>query len=232
MNKIVKSSGKWRSLPRRVSPVLNFMQALLAVAVVILLISTLKYRKSGENTSTKGVWNSAVIYDFHPLGRVSGELDPAAFLNDHPGRHALPAVVPAADTLPFKVIRPDIKPGTVVVPEFEKFEVTDMPVSADMSVNSINEYPAVKLPENNSHAVMYNESGREISRWQFKKYGVNAPTLFRVDGEGVLQYFSLIGSSGDAEADKLALQTAQKMQLSSGLYTVYYPRNITAQKGM
>ena len=233
MNKIIKSSGKWRALPRRVSPMLNFVQACLIVAIVVLLISTLKYRKHEETFAAKGVWNTVLIDDMHPLGKVSGELDPVAFLSDHPGRKALPAVMPAADTFNFRVIDPKTESAAVAISEFKKFNVADTVISVDATVNSANSVPAVEIPANNIFAVMYDESGREITRWQCKIRNSNAPTLFRVNGKGELQYCSLIASCGDAESDAQVLRTADKMPLANGLYTVYYPfEAVENKKGM
>ena len=45
MNKIWKTGHKWRRLPRRVSPLLNTIQALAATAAVVVFLMLFKYRE-------------------------------------------------------------------------------------------------------------------------------------------------------------------------------------------
>lgn len=225
LNKIVKSGGKWRSLPRRVSPVLNVLQALAVTVAVMAAVSALKYRTTITTSPVKSHRRTTVMVDEnnHPLTRVSRALDPASFLLDHPGSKALPAATRSVSggLLKLELPRPQ-KPETLpALSKFSKFKIEPLPSSGDATINSGHHRPPALLPE--VQAVMYDEYGNVISRWQYDGKSHRNMTLFRVDGEGVLQHFSIIASCGSSTVDQQALQRAQQLQLPRGLYSVCYP---------
>ena len=222
MNKIWKSGSKWRKLPKRVSPLLNVVQALITIAAVILFLMLFKYRREESGTIQPRMRYTAYIDEkTHPLAKLSRELDPSEFLRDHPGYQAKVQHVYERAQVQMELPRPKRTYALPGANSFVKFPVTDAERLA-VPVAVPPEF-AVRRTDNSAYCIIYDRFGRELSRWESPNRGALKNTLFKISGKGILLCCQLVDSSGDAELDKQILRKAAGLHLPAGLYSVIHP---------
>ncbi len=219
MNKLWKNGGTWRKLPRRVSPLLNVIQAFAAVAAVILFLLSFQYRKAASPSSAHRIRKTAYISEKdHPLAKLAGDLDPAAFLHNNPGKLAVPRYIYELSQVRFDLPRPGrmyVLPG---VAGFKKL-VLNAPEAVADPVLPPGE--VVQFPE--AMNIMYDAFGREIIRWQSDFEAEKQNSLFRIEGKGFMQSVQMVTSSGNTMVDQQIMRKAVELHLPAGLYSVIHP---------
>ena len=222
MNKIWKSGSTWRKLPKRVSPLLNVVQALITIAAVMLFLMLFKYRRAEAGTVQPRVRYTAYIDEkTHPLAKLSRELEPSEFLRDHPGYQAKIQHVYEHSQVKMELPRPKRTYALPVTEGFVKFPAATTERRADPVV--VPPEFAPRRADIAGYCIIYDRFGRELSRWESGKRGALKNTLFKISGKGILLCCQLVDSSGDAELDKLILRKASELHLPAGLYSVIHP---------
>ena len=228
LNKILKSTGAWRKLPRRVSPLLNVVQALVAVGVVILFLMLFQYRSAASPATVHRVRKTAYISDKdHSLVKLAEALDPADFIRDNPGQYAIPHYIYETDQVRLDLPRPGrmyVLPG---VAGFKKFTLHDYEAVANPMLNPGGPGETAQIPE--AVNIMYDAFGREIVRWQSDIDSAKQNSLFRIDGKGVMQCVQMVSSSGNPAVDQQILRKAVELNLPAGLYSVLHPGSKTKE---
>lgn len=223
MNKIFKSGGKWQVLKKRVSPAVIAFQALLATALVMFLIMLLKYnpeaapavKREFRQTTYLNVKDS----DFN---RLLDELDPLTETNHTP---ALPKFA-VTQMVKFKLYRPQLVMEPVKLPGFKTLPTGKIALYPDFrTAPETNGF----LPQTPAMAVLYDQSGKELTRWQTDTLPDGEKTIFRIEGRGALQHTVIMTSCGNTSADRQALAKALALHLDNGIYSVWYP---TAKRSM
>ena len=222
MNKIWTHGSKWRKLPKRVSPLLNVIQALVSIAAVILFLLLFQYRKPEPGTvKPRGRYTAYIDEKTNLLAKLSKELDPSEFLYDHPGHQAVPQHVYENPEVKIDLPRPDRSYALSGVSGFKKFQLAGTRQVADPVVMP-SEYTCSTGRETDV-CIMYDTFGRELARWKSKNNGNLKNTLLKIDGKGILLHCRFLNPSGDGELDKEILRKAAELHLPSGLYSVIHP---------
>lgn len=222
MNKIWKSSTKWRRLPKRVSPLLNVVQALASVAAVVLFLLLFQYRQSTAATQLREVRYTAYIDEkSHPLASLARELDPADFLHNNPGKLAVPHHIYENSNVKLELPRPGRAYALSGAVGFKKFAADGMVPTADPVVMPSEIKLFREMPE--TQCIMYDRSGKELARWKKSSDAGLQTMLFRIEGKGIYQRQFVVSSSGDRAVDQQILRKAIELQLSDGLYSVTHP---------
>lgn len=222
MNKIWKHGSKWRKLPKRVSPLLNVVQALVAIAAVILFLLLFQYRQAEPGTVRPRVRYTAYIDEkTHNLAKLAKELDPSGFLHDHPGHLAAPEHIYENGKVKIDLPRPERTYALSGVAGFKKFQITRNRRTADPVVMP-PEYTRSRAQEDNV-CIMYDSSGKELARWKSRYSGNLKNTLFKIDGRGILLHSSFVTPGDDHELDEQIRQKATELHLPAGLYSVIHP---------
>ncbi|MBO5821405.1 MAG: hypothetical protein J6R86_00155 [Lentisphaeria bacterium] len=222
MNKIWKHSSKWRKLPKRVSPLLNVIQALAAIAAVILFLLLFQYRKAESGTVQPRVRYTAYIDEkTHSLAKLSKELDPSEFLHDHPGHLAVPEHIYENGKVKIDLPRPKRTYALSGAAGFKKFQIAQTRRTADPVVMP-PEYTRSSAYEENV-CIMYDSFGKELARWKSQHSGNLKNTLLKIEGSGILLHSRFVTPSGDDELDKQIQQKASELHLRAGLYSVIHP---------
>ncbi len=223
MNKIFKSGGKWQVLKKRVSPAVIAFQALLATALVMFLIMLLKYNPEAA-PAVKREFRQTTYLNVNDSNftRLLDELDPSAEVS-----HA-PAVPKFAVTqmVKFKLYRPQLVTEPVKLPEFKTLPTGEIALYPDFRTTPETN---TLLPRTQAMAVLYDQSGKELGRWQTNTLPDGEKTIFRIEGSGALQHTVIMTSCGNNSADRLALAKALALHLDNGIYSVWYP---TAKRSM
>ncbi len=222
MNKIWKHGGKWRKLPKRVSPLLNVVQAVAAIAAVILFLLLFQYRKTEAGTVRPRVRYTAYIDEkTHTLAKLSKELDPSGFLHDHPGSKAVPEHIYESGNVKIDLPRPERTYALAGVAGFKKFQITRDRRAADPAVMPM-EFTSPRT-QAAGECIMYDNFGKELARWKSRHSGNLKNTLLKIDGRGILLHSRFVASSGDSELDEQILRKAAELHLPAGLYSVIHP---------
>ena len=223
MNKIFKSGGKWQVLKKRVSPAVIAFQALLATALVMFLIMLLKYNPEAA-PAVKREFRQTTYLNVNDsnFNRLLDELDPSAEV-----AHA-PAVPKFAVTqmVKFKLYRPQLVTEPVKLPEFKTLPTGEIALYPDFRTSPETN---TLLPRTLAMAVLYDQSGKELGRWQTDTLPDGEKTIFRIEGSGALQHTVIMTSCGNNSADRQALVKALALHLDNGIYSVWYP---TAKRSM
>lgn len=222
MNKIWTHGSKWHKLPKRVSPLLNVIQALVSIAAVILFLLLFQYRKAEPGTvKPRGRYTAYIDEKTSLLAKLSKELDPSEFLHDHPGHQAVPQHIYESPEVKIELPRPGRSYALSGVSGFKKFQLAGTRQAADPVVMP-PEYTCSSAVEENV-CIMYDSSGRELARWKSSANGNLKHTLLKIDGKGILLHCRFLSPSGDGELDKEILRKATELHLASGLYSVLHP---------
>ena len=227
MNKIWKTGHKWRRLPRRVSPLLNTIQALAATAAVVVFLMLFKYREETAPEQLKPTNYTAYIPEGHMLLHLAEELDPASFLHDNPGKMAVPQHIYESSDIKLELPRPERSYPLPNVAGFKPFAVEESEAAANMVVLPPDIKIFRKMPE--TQCIMYDRFGKERARWKNTGRKNLQNVLFRIEGEGIFHRGKIISSSGSNEVDSEILRKAEELHLPGGLYSVIHPE--TSEKG-
>ena len=227
MNNIWKTGHKWRKLPRRVSPLLNTIQALAAAAAVVVFLMLFKYREETAPEQLKPTNYTAYVPEGDKLAILSEKLDPASFQYDNPGKLAVPQYIYESSDIKLELPRPERNYPLSNVAGFKPFAVKDNEVAANRVVLPPDIKVFRSLPE--TQCIMYDRFGREIARWKNENRGKLQNVLFRIEGEGIFKRGVTVTSSGSTGVDQEILRKAEKLHLPSGLYSVIHPE--TGKKG-
>ncbi|MBE6390752.1 MAG: hypothetical protein E7042_00905 [Lentisphaerae bacterium] len=221
MNKIFKSGGRWQVLKKRVSPAVIAFQALAVTAAVVLAVMLLEYRSESDPVPAKEFSTTAFSGESADgVIKLSALLDPAAFAGQN---HHVPSHFALHDMVKIQLPRPAFRLPESVVPEFRGLPVAESGTFTDLRVPSAVEEKMVP-PE--IFAVMYDERGKEVARWQIKIPPQREMTVFRIAGNNVLQHTVVTASCGDQNMDKKALDQAMALRLKPGVYAVCYPQTV------
>ncbi|MBR4884529.1 MAG: hypothetical protein IKZ33_04370 [Lentisphaeria bacterium] len=224
MNKLWKKGTTWRRLPRRVSPLLNVIQAFAAVGVVVLFLLLFQYRESASPLPMHRIRKTAYISEKdHPLAKLAAELDPAGFLHNNPGQLAVPRHIYEVSQAKLDLPRPGrmyVLPG---VEGFKKLALNAPEAAADPTLVPRGMFLPVQIPE--AMNIMYDAFGREVVRWQSDIDAVEPNSLFRIEGKDFMQCIQMVSSSGNARVDQQIMRKAVELHLPSGLYSVLHPVN-------
>ena len=223
MNKIFKSGGKWQVLKKRVSPAVIAFQALLATALVMFLIMLLKYNPEAA-PAVKREFRQTTYLNINDSDfiRLLDELDPAAETNHTP---AVPKFA-VTQMVKFKLFRPQLVMEPVKLPGFQTLPTGEIAIYPDFRTTPENN---ALLPQTQAMAVLYDQSGKELGRWQTDILPDGEKTIFRIEGSGALRHSVIMTSCGNNSADRLALAKALALHLDNGIYSVWYP---TAKRSM
>lgn len=222
MNKIWKHGSKWRKLPKRVSPLLNVVQAVVSIAAVILFLLLFQYRKAEPGTiQPRGRHTAYIDEKTNPLAKLSKELDPSEFLHDHPGLQAVPEHIYERAEVKIDLPRPKRTYALSGVAGFKKFRNVENKAAADPVVMP-PEYTMPRAGETDE-CIMYDSFGRELARWQSKTSGNLKNTLLKIEGRDILLHCRFLSPSGDDELDREILRKATELHLPAGLYSVIHP---------
>ena len=216
MNKIFQSGGRWQVLKKRVSPAVIIFQAMLATGAVLLLTMLLKYRPESGTPVTRNFRHTYGLTALDTnLAKLSGTLDPASFTREK--QVAIPQFQ-LQDMVKIKLLRPRPVPVAAELPVFRELPVAERDFYPDLRVT-----PAEATPSRSAMAVMYDEYGNELGRWEESAVTANTRTVFRIDNNGAVQYPLVTESCGSCEVDQKAVSRAMKLRLNSGIYSVWYP---------
>lgn len=208
-------------LKKRVSPAVIAFQAMAATAAVLLAVMLLEYRSESAPVPAKE-FSTTAFSDESATGivKLSNLLDPSAFA----GRsHHIQSQFALQDMVKIKLPRPMFRLPESVVPEFKGLPVAANGTFTDLRVPSAIKEKTIAVA---TFAVMYDERGKEIARWQIKMPPQKGMTVFRISGNNALQHTAVTSSCGDNSMDKKALDQALAMRLKPGIYAVCYPQNV------
>ena len=196
------------------------IQAAAVTAGIFLLSLLLRYRSgSAPDRSTGRQLTGHYVRTGAAIDRVFCELDPAGFTDLSKSDEGGSAGRKFSGEIELKLPRTAEVFSANTIQQAEFLPVAAMAATPDM-------YPALTaspeaLPAD--FAVFCNENGEELARWKVAPGSAKNATVFRISGEGVLQYVALTVSCGNAKLDQEALRRAGKLQLPGGLYSVWYP---------
>ena len=224
LNRLWKNGGTWRKLPRRVSPLINVVQALTVVTAVVMFLLLFQYRQTASSHSARRIRKTAYISEKdHPLAKLAAELDPADFLHNNPGQMAVPRHIYEVSQVRLDLPRPGrmyVLPG---VAGFKKFTLDVPEAVADPMLKPEGVVVPAQIPE--AMNIMYDAFGREIVRWQSDFEAKEQNCLFRIEGRGFMQCVQIVSSSGNPMVDQQIMRKAVEMHLPAGLYSVLHPVN-------
>lgn len=206
-------------LKKRVSPAVIAFQAMAATAAVLLALMLLEYRSESAPVPAKE-FSTTAFSDENASGivKLSTLLDPAAFAGQN--HHVQPQFA-LHNMVKIKLPRPIFRLPESVMPEFKGLPVAENGTFTDLRVSSAVEEREIS-PD--VFAVMYDECGKEITRWQIKTPPQKEMTVFRITGNNALQRTAVTASCGDQNMDKKALNQALTLRLKPGIYAVCYPQ--------
>ena len=224
LNRLWKKGTTWRRLPRRVSPLLNVIQAFAAVGAVVLFLLLFQYRESASPLPMHRIRKTAYISEKdHPLAKLAVKLDPAGFLHNNPGQLAVPRHIYEVSQVKLDLPRPGrmyVLPG---VKGFKKLALDVPQAAGDPMLIPGGAVLPVQIPE--AMNIMYDAFGREVVRWQSDIDAAKQNSLFRIEGRDFMQCIQMVNSSGNPTVDQQIMRKAVELHLPSGLYSVLHPVN-------
>ena len=221
MGKTENFALRWQKLlPKRVSMTVLVIQAAAVTAGIFLLSLLLRYRSG--TTPDRSAGRRLTGYHVRTdaaIDRAVCELDPAGFTELSKSDDGVGAGRKFSGEIELKLPRTAEVFSANTINKAEFLPVAVMAATPDMHPG----LPASPAAVPADCAVFCNENGEELARWKVAPGSAKNATVFRIAGEGVLQYAALTVSCGNAELDQEALRRAGKLQLPGGLYSVWYP---------